>query len=120
MTSRFAARRHGSNSRATGKLLQRHREIPENQREFWQIKYESRPVSADWAGFAERILPSRQNLPSDRESDRGVQALLFTRCPRGSEEDDAPAEEATADLKGTWNTTKPDESRASMRKRCVS
>jgi len=23
-------------------------------------------------------------------------------------------------LKGTWNTTKPDESRASMRKRCVS
>jgi hypothetical protein len=49
-----------------------------------------------------------------------VQALLLTRWPRAPDDDDVPADAATAALNGTWKTTKPEESRASMKKRCVS
>ena len=44
--------------------------------------------------------------------------MLLTRWPRVSD-DDGPAEAETAALNGICSTTRPDESRASMKKRCV-
>jgi len=46
------------------------------------------------------------------------QALLLTRWPRVSH-DPVPPGDVPADLNGSWNTTSPEASFASMKNRCV-